>query len=313
MVRAKDERRSPRPLGGRHDLARPSWWGDDREDHEVVVGGLDEGIGQGRPALDHVVQANFGSEPKGPGQHRAAQVAIDQEGATGPTGQGPGERENQGRPPFGAVGAGEEQELRASLVASRDHGVGQGFEAVAVRSLQGSDRLRPGQDRGRGGLGLGRLNREVRPGRAGARGRSISPCQGEVNVPHATPPRENRRGQGSRLGPRPGDRPRGPTRALSAERSAQWSGRSLRSGRRWLGARPQVGDAGGSGRTPIHSRVCRGWFRSWGTRAAPMTSAKRTKGPRPQPEPRASSGDGPGRRPGGPLGTGAGSGLGSGP
>ena len=101
--------------------------------------------------LDHVVEPDLGPQPELPGEHRAGQVGVDQQGPPGAAGQGPGQGQDEGRPALGAVAAREEEDLQVLPVAGRDQGVGQPREPVAVAPLQGPDGRRPVERRDRSG------------------------------------------------------------------------------------------------------------------------------------------------------------------
>ncbi len=148
-----------RPGGTGQEVAGTGDRGAERQDREVVVGGVDQGISQRQARLDHVVQSHLGTQAELAGEHRTGQVGIDEQGSAGSSGQGTGERQDERRPALGAVAAREQKDLDLLSVADRDQVLGQRLESLAVGPFEGADGLRP-VEQGGGDSSMA----QVRPG-----------------------------------------------------------------------------------------------------------------------------------------------------
>ena len=131
------------PGGRGQEVAGPGDGRADRQDGQVIVGGVDQGVGQGLAALDHVVQPHLGPEAQQPREHRTGQVGVDQHGAAGVARQGAGQGQDEGRAALGAMATGEEDGPEVLAAPALDEPLGEPLEPVAPVALQGEDDGRP--------------------------------------------------------------------------------------------------------------------------------------------------------------------------
>ena len=251
---AAKPRHRARPAGTGQKVTRAGHGGAKRQNPQVVVWGLDQALGQGKTVLDHVFKTDLGTNAQEAREHRATQVGIDDDRATGPPRQCTGEREHQGRPALRAMTTREEQDLERLPLPCLDQPVGQLLEPLAPFPFQDLNDLRPDEfvartrlerldrERRRVGLSLDRIPSRDRccatrifattgpwpvgarrHGRPLARIRPLSEYMAKsfVNFPHGLAPLGCRRAAGSRE-TRRGPRRRSRRMCRRARSKARW-------------------------------------------------------------------------------------------
>ena len=66
-----------RPGRSGQEFAGPGHGAAHRQDREVILGSIDQGIGEGSAALDHVIQAHLGAQAHEAREHRPGEVGVD--------------------------------------------------------------------------------------------------------------------------------------------------------------------------------------------------------------------------------------------
>ena len=128
VILASEPCHGAHPGGAREKVTGASDRGLQRQDRQVVIRRIDDGVGQRNSPLDNIIETDHGFEPQEPGEHGAREIGIHEQEAMRFASECAGKREQECRAALGSMATREENDLDILLALGVDE------LAVAMRS-----------------------------------------------------------------------------------------------------------------------------------------------------------------------------------